>query len=281
MSSGDIDLTSTLAYLRERITRSPSVLLILGSGHGALAEAMPDAVRIPFVDIPGFGAATVHGHAGVLVAGTLEGVECIALQGRYHLYEGHPPERVTLPVRVAAALGVRTMIVTNAAGAINRTFRPGDLMLLDDHINLMWRNPLVGPVVGGEQRFPDMSCPYDRELRAIAERVAAEEGIRVVRGVYCGVAGPSYETPAEIRMLERFGADAVGMSTVPEVLVARAIGLRVLGISLITNACAGIAATPLTHDEVLAAGAAAAPRVRALVAGVLRELSRLPDVETA
>src|SRR5690606_13189234 len=251
------------------------------SGHGAAAEDVQDAVRIPFADIPGFGAATVHGHAGLLLAGTIEGTECIVLQGRFHLYEGHPPERLTVPVRAAAALGARTMIVTNAAGSVRPAFRPGDLMILDDHINFQWRNPLIGPVVPGDERFPDVSRPYDRELRDLAERVARDMGIRTVRGVYCAVAGPSYETPAEIRMLQRFGADAVGMSTVPEVITARALGVRVLGISLVTNYCAGIAPGPLDHDEVLAAGAAAVPRLRTLLAGTLREIQRLPDVELA
>ena len=275
------DLTPTLAFLRERVTRRPRVLLVLGSGQGGVAADLQDAIRIPFADIPGFGAATVQGHAGMLVAGMLEGVECIVMQGRFHLYEGHPPERVTIPVRAAAALGARTMIITNAAGALRTTLRPGSLVILDDHINFMWRNPLIGPVIPGDERFPDMSRPYDPELQSLAVRVALEAGIPVERGVYCAVSGPSYETPAEIRMLQRFGADVVGMSTVPEVIVARAMGVRVLGISLVTNYCAGIAPGPLDHDEVLAAGAAAVPRLRTLLAGTLREIQRLPDVELA
>ncbi|HEX6940798.1 MAG TPA: purine-nucleoside phosphorylase [Longimicrobiales bacterium] len=274
-------MTETLAFLHERVTRRPRVMMVLGSGLGSLADALEDAVRIPFAEIPGFAPATAEGHRGVLVAGTLEGVECLALQGRYHLYEGHPPEAVTLPIRVGAALGARTLLVTNAAGALNPTFRAGDLMLIDDHINLMWRNPLIGPALPGDARFPDMSEPYDAELRRIAEEVALERRIRVVRGVYAAVTGPSYETPAEIRMLRRFGGDAVGMSTVPEVLVARAIGVRVLGISLITNAAAGLAPEPLTHEEVLAAGAAAADRFGALVRGTLIRIGALPDVEVA
>ena len=281
MNPAPLDLTPTLAYLRERITRRPRVLLILGSGQGEVAADIQDAVRIPYADIPGFAPATVQGHAGMLVAGTLEGVECLIMQGRYHLYEGHPPERVTVPVRAAAALGARTMIVTNAAGALRTTLRPGDLVILDDHINFMWRNPLIGPVVPGDERFPDMSRPYDPELMEIAERVALAARIPVHRGVYCAVTGPSYETPAEIRMLQRFGADVVGMSTVPEVIVARAMGVRVLGISLVTNLCAGLAPAPLDHEEVIAAGAAAVPRLRTLLAGVLREIQGLPDVEVA
>ncbi|MFS8637518.1 MAG: purine-nucleoside phosphorylase [Gemmatimonadota bacterium] len=274
-----MNLTETLAYLHERVTRRPRVMLVLGSGLGPLADELEDAVRIPYAEIPGFAPVTAEGHKGVFVAGTLEGVECLALQGRYHLYEGHPPEAVTLPVRVGAALGARTLIVTNAAGGLDPTFRAGDLMIIQDHINLMWRNPLIGPALDGEARFPDMSEPYDGELRRIAEEVASERGIRVVRGVYAALAGPSYETPAEIRMLRRFGADAVGMSTVPEVLVARALGIRVLGISLITNLAAGLSAQPLSHEEVLQAGVAAAGRFASLVRGVLLRIGVLPDVE--
>ncbi len=277
----NLDMTDTLEFLRERVTRRPRVMFVLGSGLGALADELEDAVRIPFAEIPGFAAATVEGHAGTLVAGRLEGVECIALQGRYHLYEGHPPERVVLPIRVMAALGARTLIVTNAAGGINQTFRAGDLMLIDDHINFMGRNPLIGPLVPGDIRFPDMTEPYDRGLQRLAEEAALEQGIHTVRGVYAAVTGPSYETPAEIRMLGRLGADAVGMSTVPEVLTARALGLRVLGVSLITNLAAGISIAPLAHDAVVAAGLEARDRFTSLVRGFLLEFARLPDLEVA
>lgn len=272
-------MTETLAYLHERITRRPRVMLVLGSGLGELADSIEDPVRIPFAEIPGFAPATVEGHRGMLVAGTLEGVEVIALQGRYHLYEGHPAAVVTIPVRAMAALGARTLIVTNAAGGLNPTFRAGDLMIIDDHINLMWQNPLIGPVVPGDVRFPDMSEPYDRELQAIAEQVALERGIRTVRGTYVGLSGPSYETPAEVRMLQKIGADAVGMSTVPEVIVARAAGVRVLGISLISNAAAGLSAKPLSHEEVVQAGLEARDRFISLVRGVLVEIGKLPETE--
>ncbi|HEX7117883.1 MAG TPA: purine-nucleoside phosphorylase [Longimicrobiales bacterium] len=276
-----MSMTETLAFLHERVTVRPRVMLVLGSGLGSLADALEDAVRIPFAEIPGFAPATAEGHKGLLVAGRLEGVECLALQGRYHLYEGHPAEAVTLPIRAGAALGARTLLVTNAAGALNPAFRAGDLMLIEDHINLMWRNPLIGPNRAGEDRFPDMSRPYDGTLRRIAEEVALERGIRLVRGVYVALTGPSYETRAEIRMLRRFGGDAVGMSTVPEVLVARALGVRVLGISLITNPAAGLASEPLTHEEVLAAGAEAADRFASLVRGTLLRIGGLPDIEVA
>jgi purine-nucleoside phosphorylase len=275
------DITDTLAALRERITRRPRVMLVLGSGLGGLADEFEEPVTIPFDEIPGFTAATVEGHTGALVAGRLEGVECIALQGRYHLYEGHPPERVVLPIRVMAALGARTLIVTNAAGGINQTFRAGDLMLIDDHINFMGQNPLIGPVVPGDERFPDMSEPYDRGLQRLAEEAAIERGIQTLRGVYAAVAGPSYETPAEIRMLGRLGADAVGMSTVPEVLVARAIGVRVLGVSLISNLAAGLSAMPLSHDEVITSGLEARERFTSLIRGFLLGFARLPDLEVA
>ena len=275
--SDDTALAAAVAFLRERVTRSPRVMLVLGSGLGALADELEDPVRVAFREIPGFAPVTVAGHSGNLVAGRLEGVECVALQGRYHVYEGHSAQAVTLPIRAMAALGADLLIITNAAGGIRRSFRAGDLMLIDDHINLMWRNPLIGPVVPGDTRFPDMSRPYSPALQRLAEEVGLGENVPLVRGVYCAVSGPSYETPAEIRMLERMGADAVGMSTVPEVLVARAIGVEVLGISLISNAAAGISPHPLTHEEVIQAGREAAGRFGRLVRGVLRALSSRPQ----
>lgn len=276
-----LDLTEILAALRERVTRRPRVMLVLGSGLGDLVDELEDSVPIPFDEIPGLPPATVAGHLGRFVAGRLEGVECIALQGRYHLYEGHSPTQVALPIRLMAALGARTLIVTNAAGGINPSFRAGDLMLIDDHINFMFANPLIGPVAPGELRFPDMTEPYDRGLQRLAEEAGLERGVQTVRGVYAAVTGPSYETPAEIRMLARLGADAVGMSTVPEVITARAIGVNVLGISLIANLAAGIAKNPLSHEEVLAAGIEARERFTSLVRGTLAAISRLPDLETA
>jgi purine-nucleoside phosphorylase len=256
-------------WLRGRIGPPPAVGLILGSGLGPLADSFDDAVALPFADIPGFPGATVAGHAGRVVAGTLEGVRCVALQGRLHLYEGHDIATVAFPARVLARLGIGVLIVTNAAGALDPRLRAGDLMILEDHINLLGRNPLTGPVVEGEPRFPDMSEPYDRALQALAAEVAIERGVRTMGGVYCAVPGPSYETRAEVRMLARLGAHAVGMSTVPEVLVARAVGVRVLGISVITNALDRPAGQPLTHEEVVAAGNAARDSLAALVRGIL------------
>ncbi len=247
----------------------PRVAIVLGSGLGGLAEAVESPMRLPCGDIPGLPATTVVGHAGELVAGELDGVPVILQSGRFHLYEGHEPGAAALPVRVFAELGAEILIVTNAAGGIRSDLRPPTLMLIADHVNLMWRNPLVGPVEQGEERFPDMAQPYDAALREATRDVAREKGIRLAEGVYAGVLGPSYETPAEIRMLERIGVDAVGMSTVPEVLAARARGLRVLGISSITNLAAGFAAAPLSHEEVLAAGRGLSSQLESLVRGVL------------
>jgi purine-nucleoside phosphorylase len=257
--------------LRPR-TGQPLVGLVLGSGLGALADEFASAVRVSFAEIPGFSAAGVVGHAGALVTGELEGVHCAALQGRPHLYEGHGADVVAFPVRVLAALGIRILVVTNAAGGINTRFRPGDLMLIDDHINLLWRNPLIGPVQPGAERFPDMSRPYDAGLQELAERCARAERVRLVRGVYLGALGPSYETRAEIGMFRRLGADAVGMSTIPEVLVARAAGIRVLGISLISNPAADLAGAPLNHAEVIEAGRLASGDFSRLLRRILREL---------
>ncbi len=252
--------------------REPTVALVLGSGLGALGDRIDDSVVIKYSEIPGFAPSTVEGHRGRLVCGRLEGKTVLAFQGRYHAYEGHEPAALATPIRSAAALGVGTLIVTCAAGGVNRELGPGTLMLLTDHLNLMARNPLVGPVREGETRFPDMTEPYDAGLRSLAAEVAREHGTELAEGVYAAMLGPSYETPAEIRMLERLGADAVGMSTVPEVIAARALGLRVLGIALITNAAAGISAGALDHDEVVAAGAAAADEFQRLVGGILARL---------
>jgi len=273
----------TVQFLRERFTRAPHAILVLGSGLGGLADEIEDPVRIPFGDIPGFPRRTqeLAGHAGQLVAGRLEGVEVAAMQGRFHLYEGWQPGDVALPVRALAALGAETMVLTNAAGGIRPGFMPGDLMLIADHINLMFRNPLIGQTVQGETRFPDMSDPYDAEFRRAAEEVARELGIPVVEGVYAAVLGPSYETPAEIRMLARMGADAIGMSTIPEVLVARAIGVKCLGISCITNLASGIGHERLSHDEVMEVGARVRDRLAALVRGVLPRIAGLNHASEA
>ena len=251
----------------------PQVAIVLGSGLAGVADAARNPVRILYKDIPGFPEPGAPGHKGELVGGTLEGVPVLVQSGRFHLYEGHAPAAAALPTRVFASLGVQTLVVTNAAGGIRRSFRPPTLMLIADHINLMFRNPLVGPVEDGEERFPDMSDPYDPTLRTLARQVAKDERIPLEEGVYAALLGPSFESPAEIRMLERIGADAVGMSTVPEVIAARARGLRCLGFSSITNVAAGLSAQKLSHVEVLEAGKQVAGQLERLIRGVLKRLS--------
>jgi len=254
-------------------TLNPRVAIVLGSGLGFLADEVVTPIRIPYNTIPGFPEPGVAGHKGVLVGGTLEGVPVIVQAGRFHLYEGHPARVAGLPARVFAELGVEILIVTNAAGGVRRTFPGGTLMLIANHINLMWRNPLIGQPEPGEQRFPIMHEPYDAELRTLARGVARDMGIRLEEGVYVGLLGPSYETPAEVRMLERLGADAVGMSTVPEVLVARSRGIRCLGFSIITNPGAGISGEALSHEDVLAVSERVARRLSVVLKGVLQRLN--------
>jgi purine-nucleoside phosphorylase len=255
MTTATADVAAAASLIGEQLGGChPRIAIILGSGLGQLADRIERATNIPYADIPGFPSSTVVGHAGRLIAGSIEACDVVALSGRFHLYEGHSAATAGLPVRVAHALGARVLFVSNAAGGIRATLRPGDLMLIDDHINLMWRNPLIGPVVDGDERFPDMSAPYDRELLSILREVALDAGLPVAEGVYAAVLGPSYETPAEVRMLRWMGADAVGMSTIPEVLTARALGMRVAGVSCITNHAAGMTGQPLSHHEVLEIG---------------------------
>ncbi len=266
------DISSTVEFLRGQLSgRSPAVGIVLGSGLGGLVSRMTETLTIPYADIPGFHGSTVVGHTGELVAGRLAGVEVIAQSGRFHLYEGHSADTVALPVRAFAELGIGSLIVTNAAGGVRRTFGPGTLMVIADHINLTYRNPLFGPVLEGEVRFPDMSSPYDARLRGVAHDVATTCGIALADGVYAGLLGPSYETPAEVRMLERLGADAVGMSTVLEVVAARARGVRCLGISTITNPAAGISHEALDHADVLEIGKRVAADLGMIIEGVVRE----------
>ena len=225
--------------------------VILGSGLGDYAEALEDAVKLPYSEIPGFPRSTVAGHAGMWCCGTLHGKRVVMMQGRFHYYEGYGMKDVTLPVRVMQKIGVKTLIVTNAAGGVNMGYHPGDLMVIGDMFSLTAQNPLIGPNLDAfGPRFPDMSCAFDKELRALAHECANEQGFALREGVYAQMTGPTYETPAEIRMLRTLGADAVGMSTVPEVIVARHGGMRVLGISCITNMAAGILDQPLNHAEV-------------------------------
>jgi purine-nucleoside phosphorylase len=229
----------------------PAAGLILGSGLGGLAKRIENQRFVPYADLPGFAVPTIPGHLGRLISGTLGGRQILALAGRFHVYEGHSAALSAFPVRVLHALGAPTLLLSNAAGGIRRTFKPGDLMIIRDHVNLTWRNPLIGPVVPGDERFPDMSDPWDPELRKLLAECARTVGVAITDGVYVGLSGPSYETPAEVRMLETLGADAVGMSTVHEVIVARAIGMRVAGMSCITNLAAGLSDQSISHDEVL------------------------------
>jgi purine-nucleoside phosphorylase len=252
--------------------RTPTAAIVLGSGLGHFAERLTDAVRIPYAQIPHFPAPTVIGHSGELVVGSLQGRTVLVQSGRFHMYEGHPASLTALPVRVFARLGVGSVVLTNAAGGIRRGFGSGTVMLIADQINLSFRNALFGPALPGEIRFPDMSDPYDSGLRAIAREVARRRKIPLAEGVYVGLLGPSYETPAEIRMLERLGADAVGMSTVLEVIAARAAGLRCLGFSAITNPAAGVTLAKLDHLEVMEVAYRIAGELAALIEGVVAEL---------
>jgi purine-nucleoside phosphorylase len=239
-------------YIRGQVPAVPDVAVVLGSGLGALAGRLEAPAALPYERIPHWPPSRVVGHAGTLVVGAVSGRTVAALSGRAHVYEGHSLDRVTFPTRVMGLLGVRTLVLTNAAGGINQGFSPGTLMVIDDHINLMGANPLVGPNDDRfGPRFPDMTEVYSARLRALADQAAAAVAVPVRHGVYVGLHGPSYETPAEIRFLRGIGADAVGMSTVPEAIVARHMGLEVLGISCITNPAAGVLPEPLVHDEVM------------------------------
>ncbi len=261
------------AAVRERLdVRLPVAAIVLGTGLGTLVDRINGATRVAYTDIPGFRATGVDGHRGELVHGMLGGREVIAFAGRFHMYEGHTARVSAFPVRVAHALGASVLFVSNAAGAIRTAFTPGDLMIIEDHLDLMWRNPLVGAAEPGDERFPDMSSPYSPRLRSLLRDSARACGISLVSGVYAGLLGPSYETPAEVRMLRTLGADAVGMSTVPETIVARAVGMEVAGVSLITNAAAGSSDGPVTHEAVVEAGRRAAEGFAELVTEFMTRL---------
>jgi len=273
--SADTEVVARAAgMVREKVGAGFSTALILGSGLGGLADRIENPISIPFRAIPGFPPSNVPGHAGRLIAGTLGARRVIVAAGRYHLYEGHSIDTVALPTRVLHACGVRTLFVSNAAGGINRSLRAGDLMIIEDHLNLMSRTPLAGPAREGETRFPDMSAPYDSALIRELREAALESGIPVTSGVYAALLGPSYETPAEIRMLAKLGADAVGMSTVPEVLTARALGMRVAGVSCITNVAAGLSNTPLSHAEVLETTARIAATFERLIIAFVQRVAQ-------
>ncbi len=262
--------------VREKLAYQPRVGIILGSGLGLFADSIEEARRIPYGDLPSWPVSTVPGHQGQLVSGLLEGQNVLVMQGRVHYYEGYSIAQVGLPVRILTRLGVETLIVTNAAGAVNPDFEPGDLMLITDHLNLMGMagiTPLRGPNLDEiGPRFPDMGRAYDHQLCRLAGQVASENKIDLRQGVYVCLAGPSFETPADLRFLRTSGVDAVGMSTVPEVIVARHAGLRVLGISGISNKANLDGETITSHEEVLAAGSLIIPKLTTLIRGVLRRL---------
>ncbi len=267
-------LQETVDFIKKRIPVRPEIGIILGSGLGIMATEVTNPQKMHYSELPNFSVSTVEGHEGHLVFGLLTGRRVVLMQGRFHLYEGCSADQVVFPVRVMHKLGVQVLIVTNAAGGINQEFNSGDLMLITDHLNLTWTNPLVGAnydEIG--PRFPDMSEAYDRELLKLAEQVARREGLKYRKGVYAALTGPSYETPAEIRYLRTIGADAVGMSTVPEVIVANHAGMRVLGISCVTNMAAGVLPKKLSHAEVLETANKVRDQFITLVKGVCQEVN--------
>lgn len=267
-------INEAVEVIKSKVDITPEIGLILGSGLGTLADEIEDKVAVPYEEIPHFPKSTVSGHAGRLVIGKLEGKKVVAMQGRFHYYEGYSLQEVTFPVYVMHALGIKGLVVTNACGGLNKNFAAGDLMLITDHINTYFTNPLIGP--NYEElgpRFPDMSEAYNREFIAIAERVADKLNIKVQKGVYAPVTGPSYCTPAELRMLITLGGDTVGMSTVPEVIVANYLGIKVLGISCITDMAIPDELEPLTHEQVVKIANQTRPKFISLVKGWLKEVA--------
>jgi purine-nucleoside phosphorylase len=261
-------------FISARVRTKPEIGLILGSGLGVLAEEIEDAVRIDFSEIPHFPVSTVEGHAGRLVVGSLNGKQVAAMQGRFHFYEGYSMQQVTFPVYVMHQLGIHSVIITNACGGMNRSFSPGDLMIISDHINFTGSNPLIGKNLEEfGPRFPDMSTAYTPEYRELARQKANELGITIQEGVYAGISGPTYMTPAELIMLARLGGDAVGMSTVPEVIAARHAGMKVLGISCVTDMAIGEELEPLTHEQVVEVANLTRPRFIQLVTSVMKEMN--------
>jgi len=259
--------------IRARCKDEVRVALVLGSGLGAFADDLDEAVALPYAEIPGFARSTVEGHAGRLVLGKVDGVAVAAMQGRFHYYEGYEWDEVTFPMRALGVLGVKALVLTNAAGGLNNSLKQGSLMLISDHLNLMGANPLRG--ANDERfgpRFPDLSEVYDKEFQEIAIQEARAMGLELRRGIYAALSGPSYETPAEIRMLRALGADAVGMSTAPEAIVARHMGLKVLGISCITNMAAGVLDKPIDHAEVMETGARVREKFAELLSRVIPKL---------
>jgi len=267
------NILETRDYIRSKTGHRPVIGMILGSGLGSLADEIKNPTKIPYSKIPHFAKSEAIGHANELVIGELNGKIVAAMKGRFHYYEGYTLDEVTFPVRVMKALGIEKVIITNACGAVNTSFNPGDLMLITDHINLVGANPLMGP--NNDElgtRFPDLSEVYNKELRSIATKVANDQNIHLQEGVYAWWSGPTYETPAEIRMFRTLGADAAGMSTVPEAIVATHSSMKVLGISCITNMASGILDQPLNHEEVIDVAGKVRVKFVGLVKGILEEI---------
>jgi purine-nucleoside phosphorylase len=259
--------------IQAKTSIKPEIAMILGSGLGPIAEQATETTIIPYSEIPHFHGTSVEGHAGRMILGKMNGVSVVFLQGRFHLYEGYSMEDVIFPTRTVCALGVHTLVLTNAAGGVNTSFRPGDLMLIEDHLNLMGDNPLKGPNLALGPRFPDLTEAYNRECREIIQSTAKALEIPFQKGVYAGLLGPTYETPAEVRMLRTLGADAVGMSTVPESIAANHLGVRVTGISCITNLAAGLSPHKLSHQEVMEVSQIGAEKMKRLLTEVLPQLA--------
>lgn len=267
-----LQVKKAAAFVSDKLSFTPEIVLILGSGLGELANELSNSVSIPYEEIPDFPVSTVEGHKGQLVGGSLSGKKVIAMQGRFHFYEGYHLDQVTFPIRVMKELGIHSMIVTNAAGGINEQFKPGDLMMITDHINFTGNNPLIGPNDESTgPRFTDMSQAYDEEYQQVIQLSAANQKIDLKKGVYFGVSGPTYETPAEVKMARILGGDSVGMSTVPEVIVARHAGIRVAGISCITNLAAGMQKT-LNHEEVVETTQRVKETFKSLVKEIIKNL---------
>lgn len=267
-------IKESVQYVKERIDMIPEVGIILGSGLGDLADKVEDRINIKYEEIPNMPKSTVVGHAGQYVFGKLNGKNVVMMQGRIHYYEGHQMEVLAMPIHIMKYLGIKTLIVTNAAGGVNESFKPGDLMIINDHINLAFTNPLIGKneeEIG--PRFPDMSTAYDKDLIQITDKISKNMNIELKKGVYVMMTGPTYETPAEIRMIRILGGDAVGMSTVPDVITAKHCGLKVLGISCITNMAAGILDQPLNHKEVIETSNMVKDKFMKLVSAIVKEIS--------
>lgn len=259
--------------VKSKTSITPEIGIILGSGLGSVTEQITDAIYIPYTDIPHFHGTSIEGHAGRMVIGKFHGVPTVFLEGRFHFYEGYSMEEVVFPTRMICGLGIQTLILTNAAGGVNTRYRPGDVMIIDDHLNLMGENPLKGPNLAQlGPRFPDLSEAYSKDCVEIFKSTAKELGIPVHQGVYAGLLGPTYETPAEIRMYRTFGADAVGMSTVPESIAANHLGVRVCGLSCITNLAAGLSPQKLTHEEVIENSRMGAEKLKKILEASMQRL---------